>query len=225
MPRTPILCIVALALSVTACQGLESDPPADPASDPSAPSDTPDAATPDDDAPKLPVLASARATQITAGSQHTCALTDGGAVRCWGTSEKGELGNGAPYATGSTPVPVQVTGLTSGVKSVDAGSSFSCAVTAAGGVKCWGLDDAGQLGTGIPYTDSKMQASNVPVDVKGISSGATAVSVGGSAACAIVAGGAVKCWGLDEYGQLGNDSQHAAGDGLPTFLPRSMSSV
>ncbi|HSO35941.1 MAG TPA: hypothetical protein VLT33_25615 [Labilithrix sp.] len=221
MPRTPTLAaLAALAFAVTACQSLENDPPPDSDRDSGTPSETPDAAPPGDDAgPRIAPLPSAKAKQVAAGVQHTCALTTEGAVRCWGGSDKGQLGNGAPYESGSTPVPVQVTGLTAGVKMIDVGSEFSCAVTAAGGVKCWGLDDLGQLGTGIAYTDTRVQASNVPVDVKGIASGALAVSVGGSSACAILSGGTVKCWGEDEYGKLGNDSPHSPGDGSPGFLP------
>lgn len=219
MHRVPLLALVALALAVAACQSTTSDDPQPTDPDSGTPTDSPDAATPEDAGPHLTPLPSAKAKQVAAGVQHTCALTTDGAVRCWGGSDKGQLGNGAPYESGATTIPVQVTGLTSGVQMISVGSEFSCAVTAGGGVKCWGLDEFGQLGTGIPYTDTRVQASNVPVDVKGIASGATAVSAGGSSACAIVAGGAVKCWGLDEYGKLGNDSAHTAGDGMPSFLP------
>ena len=220
MHRVPLLALVAFALTVAACQSATSDDPLPTDPDSGTPTDPPDSGTPDDDAAAtLKPLPSAKAKQIGAGLQHTCALTEGGEVRCWGGSDKGQLGNGAPYESGATTIPVQVTGLTSGVQAISVGSDFSCAVTAAGGVKCWGTDEVGQLGTGIPYVDSRMQASNVPVDVKDLGSGAVAVSAGGSSACAIIAEGAVKCWGLDEYGKLGNASTHTAGDGMPSFLP------
>lgn len=209
MSRIPLpgLVAIAIAMSVSACQSVSNDP--------ALPGD-PDGGTGGAGLTRLP---SAKAKQIAAGASHTCALTTDGAVRCWGGSDKGQLGNGAPFTTAATTIPIQVTGLTSGVQMIAVGSDFSCAVTAGGGVKCWGLDDGGQLGTGIPYIDSRMQASNVPVAVKGIDAGATAVSAGGSSACAIVAGGAVKCWGQDEYGKLGNASEHTPGDGTPGFLP------
>ncbi len=208
MKSAHVFSVIAIAFAASACSSPSTSGSS--ADDPSTP-DPADAA--------VAALPSAKATSLSVGAAHACALTTEGAVRCWGYSDKGEIGNGAPYDTTRHAVPVQVTGLTAGVKVLSAGDDFSCVVTSAGGVKCWGNNDGGQLGTGIVYTDSSMQASNVPVDVKGITSGATAVSAGGDHACAIVGSGSVKCWGHDEYGKLGNNSTHSPGDDQPSFLP------
>jgi len=82
---------------------------------------------------------------LAAGPLHTCALAANGSVRCWGDNGNGELGtgSGAPRA-----VPVQVVGLGSGMKAVAAKGDFSCALTAAGAVKCWGADNWGTIGDG-----------------------------------------------------------------------------
>jgi len=142
---------------------------------------------------------------LSVGLAFTCAITAEGAVQCWGRNSSGQLGNGS---TTDSDVPVQVMGLTSGVTAVAAGDSSACAVTAGGAVECWGSNMDGQLGNGS-FTDSA-----VPVQVSGITSGATAVSVGipssgdtgipNTSACAITAGGAVQCWGANSLGQLGN---------------------
>ncbi len=96
--------------------------------------------------------------------------------------------------------PADVLGLTSGVIAVAAGGNSTCAVTGGGGLKCWGDNTYGQLGTGATAR------SLTPVDVEGLTSGVTAVAVGPYGACAITTRGGVKCWGKNTYGSLGNGS-------------------
>ncbi len=132
---------------------------------------------------------------IAAGAGHTCALTQAGGVKCWGINDFGTLGNGALF---DRLTPTFVSGLTSGVTAVAAGGAYSCALTHAGGVKCWGYNGSGGLGNGS--TDQ----SAVPVDVVGLSSGVAAVAVGGGHSCALTTAGAVKCWGSNSAGQIGD---------------------
>lgn len=187
--------------------------PSDSTSSSTAPGDAPTST-----APKLTLLPSAKASQIATGRLHACALTQSGSVRCWGYSDFGQLGDGRPFVSGhdaSSSVPVQVVGLTSGVKQIATYNDTTCALTTSGGVKCWGDDSAGQLGTGVPYTDNRKRASSTPVDVAGLASGVTQIAVGEDSTCAVLATGKVKCWGHDEYGKLGNDSTKSPGDGQP----------
>jgi alpha-tubulin suppressor-like RCC1 family protein len=97
--------------------------------------------------------------------------------------------------------------MSSGVRSLAAGGTNACAVTATGSARCWGSNSNGQLGN--PSVGSM---SNVPVQVRGLGSGQKSVAVGGGqSACAVSTGGAVKCWGYNHNGQLGNgtDTQSA----------------
>ena len=82
-----------------------------------------------------------------------------------------------------------------------------------------GSDELGQLGTGIEKTDSTVKASDIPLDVKGLTSGVASLATGLDSACAVLTTGAVKCWGHDEYGKLGNASKHSLGDGTPGHQP------
>ena len=136
---------------------------------------------------------------VSAGTNHTCAITTAGGVKCWGHDFNGQLGNDAALVGQSTPV--DVLGLTSGVASISAGGYHNCAVTTAGGLKCWGRDNNGQLGN-----DAAMTNQPTPVNVLGLTSGVASVSAGAYHTCALTTGGGVKCWGLDDKGQLGNDA-------------------
>ncbi len=132
---------------------------------------------------------------IAAGGNLTCALTNGGGVRCWGNGEDGQLGNGT---TTSSAVPVDVSGLDRGIKAIATSGAHACAITSEGGIKCWGSNGSGELGDGTT-TDSL-----VPVDVAGLASDVARVSTGFGHTCALMTDGRVKCWGYNNYGQLGN---------------------
>lgn len=136
---------------------------------------------------------------ISAGFEHSCAVTTSGGAKCWGTGTHGKLGNGYT-TTQRTPVDVGG-GLTSGVASITAGHSHTCAVTTSGGAKCWGHAGNGQLGNG--YADARA----TPVNVSGLTSGVVSISARRYHSCAVLSEGAAKCWGTNnDKHRLGNNS-------------------
>ena len=124
-------------------------------------------------------------------------------AKCWGWNINGQLGNGS---TTFSYTPVDVAGLTSGVSMIAAGDSFTCAVTTGGGAKCWGWNEDGQLGNG----SRSVYPGTTPIDVTGLTSGVSAITAGGHHTCALMTSGGVKCWGNNEYGQLGNGSRRSS---------------
>jgi alpha-tubulin suppressor-like RCC1 family protein len=138
---------------------------------------------------------------ISAGVNHTCATTEWGTGKCWGINDSGQLGDGydAPL-TSSSPVDVLISSIGTGITQVAAGYAFTCGVTGTSAIACWGNNYYGELGTG--------DASNnpFPYPVFELSSGMIAVTAGDTHACALTSSGAVKCWGSNGYGQLGNNT-------------------
>lgn len=139
-------------------------------------------------------------TAVAAGGSHTCAVIADGKVKCWGYNSNGQLGNG--LTTDSlTPVDVKNSDLTSltGVTSISAGS-HTCATTMGGAVYCWGDNTSGQLG------NNSTTSSPVARIALSDNSGATALIASYDHTCAVVSQGAVKCWGSNIAGEVGNNS-------------------
>ncbi len=142
------------------------------------------------------------ATAVSGASLHTCAI-ENSRVKCWGSNDAGQLGDG----TNDDHLTPTATLNFGKVKQLDDGDVHTCALTRKGAAKCWGGNGAGALGNGND------QASNLPVQVRGIQQDALSISagnvggVGASHSCAVVASGQVKCWGKNDRGQLGDGTE------------------
>ena len=155
--------------------------------------------------------------QLVAGGYHTCALLDTGAVRCWG------IGSSLGYENTETigdqagempPSDVDVGGTT---VQIAAGEFHTCALLDDGTVRCWGHNEAGQLGYGHSDTIGDEQGEMPPpeVDVGGTVIGITA---GVGHTCALLIGGVVRGWGWGSVGQLGSGDTAHIGD-APMEMP------
>ncbi len=128
------------------------------------------------------VAALGPAAEVETGQNHSCARLRDGTVWCWGYNSSGQLGDGTSEQRNA---PVQVAGL-AGATALAVGQGHACALLAGGTVKCWGSTG----GSGGGRTAS-------PVTV----AGATDLTAGNFATCAVVAG-APQCWGQNYEGKL-----------------------
>jgi alpha-tubulin suppressor-like RCC1 family protein len=139
-----------------------------------------------------------RAVSIVGGYSKICVVTDDGQLWCWGSNGYDEISESAG-STVYTATQIDLGGASA--KAAAADYEHICIVTATGTVKCWGANYYGQLGDGT--TDP--QPVSTPVTVN-LGEPAVAITVGWYHSCAQLQSGAVKCWGYNDYGQLGADS-------------------
>ncbi len=147
--------------------------------------------------------------QLAVGCNHACALDAVGAVRCWGSNARGQLGDGTRLAR---TTPVRVTGLPEVAVEVAAGCSHTCVRLASGGVRCWGSNESGQSG------DNNVADRLNSVPLLGLTS-ARQLALGTDHACALLASGLVHCWGSNRNGQLGDGSLNNH------FIPAAVASL
>lgn len=180
--------------------------------------------------PPFPPPSAPLGTAIAAGDRHTC-VARAGRVKCWGINDEGALGVGDLARRGDDPgemgdaLPFVALGTSVKVASLAAGVNTSCAMTSDGRVKCWGNrggtglgeptndrgDQPGEMGDALPYLD--------------LGAGRTVLTLASDldSSCAILDNHKVKCWGKNDWGQLGlpdltlvhGDQPGEMGDALP----------
>lgn len=133
------------------------------------------------------------ALSVTTASNHTCALTSSGAVKCWGNNTYGKLGTG-DFISVTTPTTVS---LAATATQISASAHHTCAVLSTGAIQCWGNNSNGRLGNGTAVE------SATPVTVSGLAGTAVEVAAGLDFTCARLNTGAVQCWGNYSLGRLG----------------------
>ena len=161
---------------------------------------------------------SASAVEIAAGAKSTCALLVTKQIQCWGSGASGQLGSPTPRHCGKSRSPrcsvrpLTVRGLTGWPTALAVGRNHACSIVVTGQVKCWGANEAGQLGNDAAQkcTEPDLNSSKSfpcsfkPLTVQGLLGKATAIAAGDSHTCALLEGGSTQCWGANESRQLGN---------------------
>ncbi|PRP90481.1 Regulator of chromosome condensation (RCC1) repeat protein [Enhygromyxa salina] len=163
--------------------------------------------------------------ELSLGGVHTCALIEGGRIRCWGHNGAGQIGLGATEDIGDNETPSLAPDLPlPAAVDVEAGGAHTCALFENGDVRCWGFNSAGQLGYGntaevLAIGDNETLEGLAKIDLV---APANEIDVGVLQTCARVAG-QLRCWGGGNYGQLGLASTANVGDDeLPLDVPAVM---
>jgi alpha-tubulin suppressor-like RCC1 family protein len=158
-------------------------------------------------------------SKLSIGLTHACVLLSTGGVRCWGTNDWSQLGNGSnqPVITPAQISSLSDIGFGAGRTATDicSGPDFNCALLDNQTVKCWGRFV--HNGTANIIGDSPGEVATAPVVNIGGQSAAT-LSCGASHACVVTTSGEVRCWGNNDHGQLGNNSTIASATGGATAI-------
>jgi alpha-tubulin suppressor-like RCC1 family protein len=186
-----------------------------------------------DNLPTVDLGTGRTATAISAGYYNTCAILDDASVKCWGNGNHGKLGQGntSTLGDGANEMGDNLTIVDLGTgrtaTAIASGNNHTCAILDNASVKCWGFNNAGQLGQGDTNnrgdTANEMGDNLTIVDL-GTGRTATAISTGRDHTCAILDNAATKCWGSNSNGQLGQgntinlgDHANEIGDNLPAI--------
>ena len=135
--------------------------------------------------------------QISAGVFQTCARLNDATVRCWGAGNNGGLGDGnGVYSTSTKTSPTGISGVTQ----IGNGTGWNnqCALLSTGVLKCWGLNESGQLGDGTTtLRRSPVVSGPFPAAI-------SAVDLGMYVSCAVLVDTSAVCWGTNFEGAIGD---------------------
>jgi alpha-tubulin suppressor-like RCC1 family protein len=160
------------------------------------------------------------ATAISAGNYYNCVLRDNASVICFGENNSGQSGIDNTTEMGKTSGSMALlTGVNLGTgrtaTAITTGYRHTCVILDNASVKCWGLNSSGELGIDNNTTamgDGSGEMALIPVVNLGTGRTATAIYAGNAHTCVILDNASAKCWGRNQYGQLGIDNATDMGD-------------
>jgi hypothetical protein len=161
------------------------------------------------------------ARSLAGGGAFSCALLDGGDVKCWGKNDLGQLGQGDTESRGDEAgelgdaLPAIDLGAGRTALTIAGGNTSMCALLDTHQVKCWGGNARGQLGLGDTENRGDgpgEMGDSLPVVDLGSNRSAIGIFLGASHACAVLDNGELKCWGWNYDAQLGVGGHDSRGD-------------
>lgn len=157
--------------------------------------------------------------ELAIGTEHICALTTL-SFYCWGDNSKGQLG----YEPSNIDLnridhivsrPINVKDNVEYI-SVKVGLTHTCGITQGNKLKCWGSNSKGKLGIGNIAKD--LDPTNFTPTFVDPKHKYKSLALGSSHSCAVNLEGHLRCWGNNQYGQLGLPSS-SADEVLPSPIP------
>ncbi|MBN2362369.1 MAG: hypothetical protein JXR83_23155 [Deltaproteobacteria bacterium] len=163
--------------------------------------------------------------KISAGKEHTCAITGMGKAFCWGRDDDGQLGDDAGLVARHVPVAVDTTNLAADDKAfveIAAGYRSTCGLTGKGRIFCWGDDQSGQLGDDVSLVDQPIPVAVDTAHLAAADKSFVQITAGDFHTCGIAGEGMAFCWGHNRNGQLGDGTQEL--EYIPVAVdPRNLS--
>jgi len=172
-----------------------------------------------DNLPAVDLGTGRTAKAISCGEWSICAILDDDSVKCWGAGSR--LGLGDTNTRGDDAnemgdnLPAVNLGTGRTAKAISIGSGNTCAILDDDSLKCWGSGYHGILGLGDTEdrgNSADEMGDNLPTVDLGTGRTVTSVSVGHYFTCALLDNGSVKCWGWNEYDNLGLGDTYSRGD-------------
>ena len=156
------------------------------------------------------------AIDVSAGSDHACAVMNDNTLYCWGQGQSGKLGSGNSdnYDSPNIVSFNSEFGSSNIVQDVESSYGRTCSILVWGNISCWGSNSDGGLGNGQNFGISR--ASPYPVSTLGIGRTAVNLSMGFGLSCALLDDGNVSCWGRNDNGQLGDGDPSLQSKNIPT---------
>ena len=145
---------------------------------------------------KVQISGSRSVLAVSTGNAHTCAILDDYSIQCWGDNDYGQIGDGTTDDR-NQPTTVILSGQNDPIQ-ISSGYRSTCALFEDGKLQCWGQNNYGQLGIGSTVDSASPQALTSINHLQ-----AYDITVGENHACALFHDGAPRCWGQNNFGQLG----------------------
>jgi cysteine-rich repeat protein len=173
--------------------------------------------------PPAPVDVGGVPVQLYSGNWFNIVVLNNGQLRAWGRSNYGQLGQNTFNSRGDNPgeMPPPVSNVGGTIAQLAVGGGHACAVLVNGELHCWGWNGFGQLGLNHSNNLGD-QANEMPTPVTNVGGNVVQIGAGEAHTCALLDTNRVRCWGYNDFGQLGLGHTVRIGDNFGEMPPADL---